>query len=79
MWVRVPQRAHKIKNMAKKLTFDEAKWQAEDDARTMARYQEIMSDPKRRSAAIKQAKVEASNLQKRADAMKLASGGKLKK
>lgn len=44
----------------------------------MARYQEIMSDTKRKSAAIAQAKQEAANLQKRANAMKLAYGGKLK-
>lgn len=67
--------------MAKKtpLSFDEKKWQAEEDARTMARYQEIMSDTKRKSAAINAARLEASNLQKRADAMRLASGGKLRK
>jgi hypothetical protein len=64
--------------MAKKLSVDEQRWQAEEDARTMARYQEIMSDTKRKSAAIAQAKQEAANLQKRANAMKLASGGKLK-
>jgi hypothetical protein len=65
--------------MAKKLSIDEKRWQAEEDARTMARYQEIMSDSKRKSAAVAQARLEASNLQKRADAMRLASGGKLRK
>jgi hypothetical protein len=65
--------------MAKKLSINERRWQAEEDARTMARYQEIMSDSKRKSAAVAQARLEASNLQKRADAMKLASGGKLRK
>lgn len=65
--------------MAKKLSIDEKRWQAEEDARTMARYQEIMSDSKRKSAAVAQAKLEAANLQKRANAMKLASGGKLRK
>lgn len=65
--------------MAKKLSIDERRWQAEEDARTMARYQEIMSDSKRKSAAVAQAKLEAENLQKRANAMKLASGGKLRK
>lgn len=65
--------------MAKKLSIDERRWQAEEDARTMARYQEIMSDSKRKSAAVAQARLEAANLQKRANAMKLASGGKLKK
>lgn len=68
-----------IGNMAKKLVNMEKQWQAEEDARTMARYQEIMSDTKRRSAAIKQAKKEAKDLEKRASAMKLAAGGKLKK
>ena len=67
------------KGMAKKLSIDERRWQAEEDARTMARYQEIMSDSKRKSAAVAQARLEAANLQKRANAMKLASGGKLKK
>lgn len=58
---------------------DMKKWQAEEDARTLARYQEIMNDSKRKSAALSQAKKEAANLQKRADAMKYACGGKLKK
>lgn len=65
--------------MAKKLSIDERRWQAEEDARTMARYQEIMSDSKRKSAAVAQARLEAANLQKRANVMKLASGGKLRK
>lgn len=65
--------------MAKKISLDEKRWQAEEDARTMARYQEIMSDSKRKTAAVAQAKLEAAQLQKRADAMKLASGGRLKK
>lgn len=65
--------------MAKKLNAMDKVWQAEEDARTMARYQEIMNDSKRKSAAIKQAKIEASALEKRANAMKLAAGGKLKK
>lgn len=62
-----------------KMSLNEKKWQAEDDARTMARYQEIMNDSRRKNAAIKQAKLEATNLQKRADAMRMAYGGKLKK
>lgn len=65
--------------MAKKISSMEKKWQAEDDARTMARYQEIMNDSKRRTAAMKQARTEAAALEKRAQAMKLAAGGKLKK
>lgn len=62
-----------------KLDAQAKRWQAEEDARTLARYQEIMQDRKRKVAAMNQAKQEASSLQKRADAMKLASGGKLKK
>lgn len=65
--------------MTRKISADERRWQAEEDARTMARYQEIMSDNKRKTAAIAQAKQEAIDLQKRANAMKLASGGKLRK
>lgn len=66
-------------NMAKKLNSMERKWQAEDDARILSRYQEIMSDSKRKNAAMKQAKLEAQRLEKQANAMKLAYGGKLKK
>lgn len=63
--------------MAKK--FNEKDWQALDDARTLATYQEIMADNKRKMAAMKQAKSEALQLEKRAQAMKRAYGGKLKK
>jgi hypothetical protein len=45
----------------------------------MARYQEIMSDTKRRTAAVKQAKTEAAALEKRANAMRFAAGGRMKK
>ena len=48
--------------MAKKISIDERRWQAEEDARTMARYQEIMSDSKRKNAAVAQAKLEAAQL-----------------
>lgn len=61
------------------MKFNEKQWQAEEDARTMARYQEIMLDSKRKNAAMKQAKKEADRLQKSADAMKFACGGKLRK
>jgi hypothetical protein len=62
-----------------KISSNELKWQAEDDARTMARYQEIMSDSARRGRAIKAAKIEAANLQKRATAMATAAGTSKKK
>lgn len=45
-------------------------WQAESDASTMARYQEIISDKARRNRAIKEANKQASDLTKRANAMK---------
>lgn len=57
--------------------FNEKSWQAEEDAMTMARYQEIMQDSKRKNAAMKAAKVQAANLTKRANAMQMAAGGKI--
>lgn len=59
-----------------KLSTSEKQWQAEEDARTLARYQEIMSSTARKNAAIKQAKAEASKLQQRANIMKAASSRK---
>lgn len=48
----------------------ELQWQTEDDARTMARYQEIMNDKNRMSRAVKVAKKQADDLQKRTNIMK---------
>lgn len=62
-----------------KISAQEKKWQAEMDARTLAQYQEIMSDSKRRNAAMKQAKAQAASLERQANAMKKAYGGKLNK
>ena len=62
-----------------KISANERRWQAESDAETMARYQEIMEDKARRTAAVKAATKRADELTKRANAMKLAAGGKLKK
>ena len=59
--------------------FDEKKWQAEQDAETLARYQEIMDSPSRKKAAISRAKEKAADLEKRSALMKKASGGSLKK
>ena len=70
---------YKIKDMAKRINNMEKQWQAEEDARTLARYQEIMGDSKRKAAAFKQAKNQASELEKKANAMKMAYGGKLKR
>ena len=62
-----------------KLSVDEKKWQAESDAETMARDEEIMADSARRSAAIKAAKEKASDLNKRASAMSKVASTKSKK
>lgn len=68
--------------MATKLSKQDLQWQAQDDAHTMARYQEIMQDKARASRAIKQANKEAQDMMKRANAMKSAAnikaaGGKI--
>lgn len=55
---------------------DEARWRAEEDARTMARYEEIMSDSKRKAAAVKEAKRQADDLNKRASVMTKVAGTK---
>lgn len=55
---------------------EDKKWQADYDAETMARYEEIMSDAKRKAAAIKAAKEKASDLNKRADIMNRVVKGK---
>lgn len=47
----------------------EQQWQAEDDARTMANYQEILGDKARMQRAVKVAKQQAADLSKRANAM----------
>ena len=51
----------------------EQEWQAQDDAYTMARYQEIMADKNRAARAIKAAKKQAESMNKQADAMKKAA------
>lgn len=56
---------------------DEQKWQAESDAATMARYQEILSDKARMQRAIKEANRQAQDLNKRASAMKSAANIKM--
>ena len=58
------------------LNKDEAQWRAEDDARTMARYEEIMADSARKKAAIGAAKSMANDLNKRANAMNRVAGTK---
>lgn len=61
-----------------KISSNEKKWQAEEDAYTMARYEEIISDSARRNAAIKAAKEKADDLNKRASAMNKVASNKSK-
>jgi len=56
----------------------ERQWQAEEDARTMARYQEILSDKSRMGRAVKVAKQQATELNKRAAAMNKVAGQRVK-
>ena len=53
---------------------EKQQWQAEDDARVMATYQQIMQDPARKNRAIKEANKQAANLEKRASEMRNAAG-----
>ena len=53
----------------KKMTEDELRWRADEDARTLERYQEIMNDKPRLERAMKQAQKTIDNLQQRANAM----------
>ena len=59
-----------------KMSAEERKWQAESDARTMANYEEIMQDANRRKAAIAEAKKQAAELNKRANAMNTVASSK---
>lgn len=52
-----------------KMSRDEIQWMAEQDAHTMARYQEIIGDKKRMNRAIKVAEKQARDLNERASAM----------
>ena len=59
-----------------KINKDQLIWQADMDADTMARYEEIMGDPARRRAAINAARTKAADLSKRAGAMSKVAGTK---
>ena len=56
-----------------KLNKQDLQWQAESDANTMMRYQEIMSDKARMNRAIKEAEKQAKDLSKRVSAMQSAA------
>ncbi len=62
--------------MSDKMSKQDLQWQAESDANTMARYQEIMQDKQRMNRAIKEASKQAQNLSKRAATMERAAGMK---
>ena len=57
----------------------EKDWQADDDARVMAQYEEIMADSARKARAVKAAKSMATDLNKRANAMNKVAGKTTKK
>ena len=61
-----------------KISSNELKWQAEEDARTLARYQEIMGDSGRKNRAMKEATRQANDLEKRLKTMR-AAGSKIKR
>ena len=53
----------------RKLSEDELKWRAEEDARTIERYNEIINDKSRLDRAMKAAKKEVENLTERVEAL----------
>ena len=59
--------------MANKMSKQDLQWQAESDANTMMRYQEIINDKPRMQRAVKEASRQADDLNKRANAMRSAS------
>ena len=56
-----------------KMTKQDLQYQAESDAYTMAKYQEIMNDKSRMNRAIKEANKQAQDLNRRANAMRNAA------
>lgn len=63
----------------KELSKDELRWRTEEDARTLERYQEIMSDKKRLDMALAKAKETVTNLEQRAKALNKSLTGIKKK
>lgn len=60
------------------MNIDEKRWQAEEDARTIARYLELMQDKQRVKEASKIAKLKVEELEKQLGAMRKVArkGGK---
>jgi len=54
----------------------EQQWQAEEDARTLGRYQEILQDKARMNRATREAEKQARDLSKRANIMQSAAKAK---
>lgn len=63
----------------KKLSEDELRWRAEEDARTIERYNEIINDKARLNMAMKVAAKTVDNLQERAKALNKSLTGLKKK
>ena len=63
----------------KKLSEDELRWQSEEDARVLERYQEIMNDKGRLNRAMKVAEKTVDNLKERAAALNKSITGIKKK
>jgi hypothetical protein len=63
----------------KELSKDELRWRTEEDARTLERYQEIMSDKKRLDMALAKAKETVTNLEQRAKVLNKSLTGIKKK
>ena len=63
----------------KKLSEDELRWRAEEDARTIERYNEIINDKARLDRAMKVAAKTVDNLQERAKALNKSLTGLKKK
>ena len=62
-----------------KITKEELDWQAQDDARILSQYQEILLDKARLSRATKAASKEVDNLNKRLAVMKTVTAIKTTK
>lgn len=63
----------------KKLSEDELRWQSEEDARVLERYQEIMNDKSRLDRAMKATKKTVDNLKERAAVLNKSITGIKKK
>lgn len=62
-----PETNKTMKN--RKLSVDELRWRAEEDASTIERYNEIINDKSRLDRAMKAAKKEVENLTERVEAL----------